>query len=131
MFKRIKIPANPAIIGYIAGIFDGEGNIACPKKNIYQINIGNTDKEMLEFIRLELESGTIQKMKKYSSRHKQAYRWRLSSRREILEFLFLIRPYLITKREISERVISKLIYILSDNDEAILKNLICFSNNKA
>lgn len=90
--------------GWTAGIIDGEGSIGiylCPgatrKGFQLAIEVSNSDTRMISRLK-ELWGGWTKPRTKQKSFHKQQWRWGLSSR-EAMEFLEIIFPYLISKKE--------------------------------
>lgn len=99
-------------IGYIAGLFDGEGCVSISRRvkqeyslkhqAIYhdyslQLTIGNSNYEVLEWLETKC-SGRIYQMKNRGNR-KPFWHWMLVRRYEVKAFLLLIQPLVIVKRE--------------------------------
>ena len=95
---------------YLAGFFDGEGCIHIARYSIdtkrrgkspfFQLSLilGNTDKTILEHIRSIFGAGNIQCTKGKNDKTRSYYQWRIHGRKA-LEFLELLKPYLILKKE--------------------------------
>jgi len=96
---------------YLAGFFDGEGciHIGTYPPGVYSastispfhqlsIMLGNTNKLILEHICSLLSAGNIQRVEGKNSRTRPYYQWRIHGRKA-LEFLELIKPYLILKKK--------------------------------
>ncbi len=88
---------------YIAGLIDGDGHIGIENVgNNYKsprITIANTNKDVLEWCLKTIGLGNISKNKFENTLHKkQLYTWYLSSRKNIMELLNQIYPYLKIKR---------------------------------
>ena len=92
---------------YIAGFIDGEGCIGLSDRGkearkerdlvyIMKISISNTNRDVLEWIRLRIGHGSIYVSKKTKG-HKQSYQWTMVGRRcvDLLEWIY---PYLKVKR---------------------------------
>ena len=93
---------------YIAGFLDGEGCITIFKRNRYKvplyvpsIQITNTNQEILKWIKLKVRKGRIIKLKGESRKSfwKDTYRWILTNRKDMFEFLKMIFPYLQVKEK--------------------------------
>lgn len=93
-------------MAYIAGILDGEGAIFISrdlfsKKNPVHrvgIRIGMIERAALQFIYDKINLGSLIKEKSYKNQ-RPIHRWLLTSYDEIKEFLNLMLPYLIVKKE--------------------------------
>lgn len=96
---------------YAAGFIDGEGcitlhrrakEVAHSNSDQYQmiVIVSNTNIEpLLGFS--ERWGGTIRKLKRYQSHHRQRYNWRLSAHRS-MKLLEDILPFLIIKKEVAK-----------------------------
>lgn len=82
-------------IACAAGFFDGEGSICITNKSL-SINVGNTVKEPLEFLKKTF-GGTIYEYQPKGNT-KNLYRWYIY-REERMRFLKCILPYLRVKTE--------------------------------
>ena len=93
---------------YIAGFIDGEGSIGLSDRGkearktrdliyIMKISISNTNRDVLEWIRLKIGFGSIYTARKGNNKHKQSYQWAIVGRRcvDLLEWIY---PYLKVKR---------------------------------
>ena len=88
---------------YAAGILDGEGSIQFVRNHRSRwpspsVSIASADRELLDWIRSRV-GGTIIQKKTYRPQHSPAYEWRLTDRRA-LQFLGIVRPYLVIQRKI-------------------------------
>lgn len=86
-------------IAWIAGILEGEGSfIIRHDQNFIVITCSMTDEDIID--RLALFSGIGNKNIKQASQphHKIQYKWSVSKRRDIEEFLPLILPYMGKRR---------------------------------
>lgn len=93
-----------ASIEYLAGFFDGEGCIravlAKDKKNAAGLHIFITNTYLPILTLFEQKFGGTTSLRNISNpKHKAAYQWRMSSRKEIKNFLQQIEPHLIEKKE--------------------------------
>ncbi len=88
---------------YIAGLFDGEGSITLVRHRSNrthspQVSIASTDYEVVLWCQKRFGGSIVTKQPRKSN-HSVSYDWRLTDRQS-LEFLKLIRPYLIIERKI-------------------------------
>lgn len=96
-------------LAYTAGFFDGEGTIVIDTKNpslkwkrkspshSVRVSLTNTDAQSVCDL-LTLFGGHVSKVAKQAEHHKQAWRWKISSRKATA-FLALVEPYLVIKQE--------------------------------
>ena len=89
---------------YAAGILDGEGSIYFSRNRTARwpspvVSVASTDRELLEWLRSRVGGSVIRK-RTYQPQHAVSYDWKLTDRRA-LEFLKLVRPFLVIKRKIS------------------------------
>jgi len=100
---------NKIKIAYIAGLFDGEGDVAIQKykstkNNRYYLRlylrITNTNIECLNFVKKTLKYGWVGYLSKgiKNKKHKKCYCFRVSNKKAE-QLLKTLRPYLIIKRE--------------------------------
>jgi hypothetical protein len=85
---------------YIAGLIDGEGTITLTRLHRSErrrlvVSISNTDRALLEYVRMALSVGRITTKRTYSEKHTRSYAWQVTSR-QALEVLRAVRPYLRT-----------------------------------
>ena len=114
---------------YIAGLFDGEGCTSVVytqykkrgRERLYSgykanLVISNQDTHILKHIRFLFEKGGIypQKNKEdsHGKRQKTSYDFRISKPSDIIEFVELISPYVIVKREDLENIYKASKFIL-------------------
>jgi hypothetical protein len=95
--------ANMEEIAYTAGLFDGEGSISLVRQknnrsHSPQVAVASTDYEVLDWLQKRF-GGSIVTKQPYKINHSVSYDWRLTDRRA-LNFLQLIRPYLVIERKI-------------------------------
>ena len=115
-----KVPLTIADIAYIAGLFDGEGCVACKKKptkrndrggKVYnqwyiRCEISMTDKNIIEWLHETLGFGWSREKiyKKRPPHHKRQWRW-CCGYRDALVFAKLIWPYTQVKLNKIEQII--------------------------
>lgn len=97
------------ILAYIAGFFDGEGSIVIPRrytnlrrgcKFSLSVRIVNTYKPVIDLCQ-RLFGGYVYEKPIEKSHHKQAYQWYVNAQKGE-DFLKLILPYLVVKKEEAE-----------------------------
>lgn len=103
----IVIPNNPAILGYAAGLLDGEGSIWISKtmRKPYARNcsyearvvIHNTSEPLMTWLVATFGCGLVI-TRPATDRKKTAYEWRIQGH-NMDSFLEAVMPYLIIKRE--------------------------------
>lgn len=97
MYRKVNI-LGLAEAAYIAGIIDGEGTVTLTRKGKNQnrqlaITISNCERSILEHILSALGAGLISKKRIYSSKHSDAYAYRILNR-QALSVLAQILPFL-------------------------------------
>jgi len=96
-------------ISYIAGLFDGEGciQVVKNKKGAYHFraSISNSHYGVLEWLKRTTGIGGIYKLKG-AGKNKQQYEWIVSGRNIVADFLEILCPILLVKREQSELVVT-------------------------
>ena len=109
------VPEQKWQLGYIAGLLDGEGTVRCKiitstdrvTRLQTRISIVNTNKEVIDW--LHQYGGNVYKdssNQKSNETHKVVYVWVLSVAADCHVFLKAILPYLIIKRERSQKAIA-------------------------
>lgn len=98
------------IAAYLAGIVDGEGNIGLFRRKAKPecgeiaptfyayLKVCNTDYRLLSWIRENVGYGAIHVEVRHRARCRKVYTWHISSR-PMEQFLRLIYPYLVIKKE--------------------------------
>ena len=100
---------NKVQLSYIAGIVDGEGSInICrvqQKDCLYyslKVAVEMSNKTVPEYLLKTTGTGSLRSRKRYNSQtgkqYKTAYEWMVSSKKAV-DFLKLIKPYLVQKTE--------------------------------
>lgn len=95
----ISASVSPVDVGWLAGIFDGEGSISLDRRGVWRrpcLSVSSTDLEILESIR-ELLGGSITIVRESRQRKphwKQAYRWASNGSQKVLRILETIHPHL-------------------------------------
>ena len=114
--RTIHIPKDPAILGYIAGLFDGDGGAreVTPKLRRgrvwgLEVYIDNTNYDVMKWLVKTLKSGRVFKVKRKDKnpKWKDAYRFQLASMVDCYFFLKSIYPYLIIKKELVGKLLKK------------------------
>ena len=94
-------------LAYFAGIVDGEGSISCMAPGItshYEISIGTTSPELLDWLRIKLPFGHLVTRKPVMNLagtgfRKQQYEWKIRGALTVLNVLEVLIPYLTIKLE--------------------------------
>jgi hypothetical protein len=103
------MPTDPAMLGYIAGIFDGEGSISILRRkscsswnwsHSEMLIVSNTNEELIAWF-LRNIGGVIDTIRRSNARHKTSYSWRINGR-NVERFLVPILPYLVVKKARAE-----------------------------
>lgn len=93
--QTLFLPNDPLVIGYIAGIVDGEGSIIPEKQHSnggrYYVKVAMTDREVIEY--LGSFGGVVNFWKKPDHR-KAAWAWLIHRRRDVRHLLECIGPHL-------------------------------------
>jgi len=109
----MKTQWNHELYAYLAGILDGEGCLRISRTNqkdmvnpYFQasIQVGMQDKRVLEMFKTTF-GGSIYKDRTVNGKL-PVYRWRINSKRGSIKCLKKLMPYLITKREQAEILLS-------------------------
>lgn len=96
---------------YVAGYFDGEGNVRCkaapsrPDYVLTGLSWSNTHRESLEMIQEFIGCGNMQKKKK-SNKYRSGYQLNVQRRDDVLRVGKAMLPYLIVKREQMEKMLA-------------------------
>jgi hypothetical protein len=93
-------PLRIADAAYIAGLIDGEGTVTLTRLHRREhrrlvVSISNTDRALLEYVRIALSAGRITSKRTYSEKHTPSYAWQVTSR-QALAVLRAVQPYLRT-----------------------------------
>jgi hypothetical protein len=97
------------IRAYAAGIIDGEGNIyvARTRTGYVRVSVRNTNLEVLEWLR-EQFGGQIAHNRDDRPNRRPCFTWYLNYQ-DSLEFLSLVEPYLIIKRDKARAILASFI----------------------
>jgi hypothetical protein len=92
----------PEVAAYIAGLVDGEGTITLSalhrgERRRLVVSISNTDRSLLEFVRVVIGAGQITGKRTYSERHAPSFAYRLTNR-QALDLVSQIASHLKTYR---------------------------------
>lgn len=107
--QRIVVPTDPAVLGYIAAMIDGEGYITCShqtKRNsvCWRVGVANTDRRLIDWL-LRAVPGTARTRKrqravpKWPGERLPCYEWLVRGARDIHALLCALGPYLIIKED--------------------------------
>jgi len=102
--RTLNLPADPALVGYIAGIVDGEGNILSRlrlgRRLQVVVAVTSTDKSLVDWL-MRIGGRFQRDITRSSTNHfgkKEVLRWIVSRRRDVKLLIEAILPYLIIKR---------------------------------
>jgi len=95
---------------YIAGFFDGEGCITRKDKKHCSIAIcvTQTNFEVLDEIKRFFGFGNIREIKKRKLHWKEAWSYDVQDQFQIKQFLVVIEPYLLVKKEKAQKAIEEI-----------------------
>jgi len=105
----ITVPTDPGVLGYLAGLLDGEGTVIASRtrgtgsKNdsiSMRVVITNTSLPLIEWL-LEEVGGTFNLKPSQKAHHRQAYSWLLGGK-NAADFLTVLLPYLVVKKAQAE-----------------------------
>lgn len=119
--KTITIPEDRGVLGYIAGLLDGEGNIQFKASGRHKtigckLQIYNTNQEVIEWLHANIGGGV---MKQDRSKHgwKTCWVWSLYRARDMRMFLRAVLPFLIIKRNTAIAALALFDEILKEADD--------------
>jgi hypothetical protein len=84
-------------IGWMAGMYEGEGCIEQTSAHSYRLAIVSTDLDVIEKIQ-SFAGGYVHPEKVYKLHHKPAWRWRLGKKNEVANLLEQMLPFLGNRR---------------------------------
>lgn len=110
--KSIVMPSDAGILGYIAGMFDGEGNLQFRdkhKKGLVgcKITIYSTTPGVVEWFQKTMNGGKVLWDKARVKRHgwKPIGSWCLYRAQDVASFLIATHPFLIIKKDDADKAI--------------------------
>jgi hypothetical protein len=114
---RVVVPTDPAQLGYIAAMIDGEGHITCVTTREAQGRVGwrlavtNTDKGLMDWLALAVPGSLVtskrmRHMPKWPGERLPCYEWRVGSLEDMRAVLAAIEPYLVIKGDRARRAIA-------------------------
>lgn len=87
----------PSQVGWLAGIYEGEGSCAITSGRAIRVEIVMTDKDVVDRVCALVGFGVVHTLTQRNEKHKPVYRWSIGSS-EAVEFLTLILPMLGKRR---------------------------------
>ena len=96
------------ILAYTAGIIDGEGCITTSGDKGFRICVSNTDIKMLNYLQENFGGRINSQHLPENPKWSKAWKWVLCSQNKVLQFLYLITPYLVCKKSQAEIVLAHL-----------------------
>lgn len=127
LIRLIEVPAitDPATLGYLAGIIDGEGwisfvNATDPAQRRWTLGVANTDYALMEFL-TETIGGYVQHRGLRHGRltaRKPSYQWSLQRSSDVMSVLMDVHPYMVVKKQRALQVIDEILgwYTWGDED---------------
>lgn len=106
----LRLPRSKAAIGYIAGIFDGEGTLIRVRDGTWYVNIYSTNREVIDWLLTFGGLSYTRPVTRASSllSRKDAYVWYIASRESVMRFVSELIPFLIIKRDIATQALTDL-----------------------
>ena len=109
----VHMPEDQATLGYVAGLFDGEGTIVVQvtprnRNGSVLVNIVNTYRPVIEWLH-QACGGTVKihELRRTGGlAYSPIYIWRLTRARDALAFLLAVLPYLQVKRQKAEEMVA-------------------------
>jgi hypothetical protein len=95
-----------AVLGYVAGLIDGEGCITLDN-NCWRVQIAMTDQPVIEW--LGNFGGTVRERKVKGNR-KRCWRWLVMRQSEVLDLLSAVLPFMRVKRNQAQAAIDDILY---------------------
>ena len=84
-------------IGWMSGMYEGEGCIEKTSSKGYRLCIVSTDLDVIESIQA-FAGGRIYPQKQYKSHHKPSWKWRLGTKKDVTKLLTEMLPFLGNRR---------------------------------
>ena len=86
-------------IEWAAGLFEGEGSIYKLKThNTCELKVEMTDKDVVEKFKEVVMCGTVKEYAARKADYKSTYVWRIAKRRDVINLLSKMLPYLGNRR---------------------------------
>jgi len=119
-----------AELGWVAGVFEGEGNVGihthqCLRGGILrrqaqvQVSITNTDVRMVLRVAEITGLGRVRPKKPHGNNRRPQWRWHAAAA-QARAFLLMVMPYLVTKREQAEKALDQSFAQLSQRGKGAL-----------
>lgn len=110
---QLTLPRFPSQLGYLAGVFDGEGHVSrtgrargqAPVPGRWVVGITNSNRALIDW--LARIGGTVQ-AKARGAHQQPAWTWLVLARRDQLQLLVALHPLLIVKRTKVAQVLAEL-----------------------
>lgn len=104
--SRLTLPSTSTERAYIAGLFDGEGSVVRARTGYYILQIGMTHQGVMEYL---ASMGGSMRTEQPPGNRQLLYRWRILARREVIEVLQALLPYLRVKRDLANAALDELL----------------------
>lgn len=105
--STLHLPNDPFVLGYIAGIIDGEGCISHTTKGYWHVRVAMTDEPVIRW--LAQFGGNVQfEDRSHLLNRKNCWTWNVSRHRDVTTLLTAISPILIVKKERAQECLTAL-----------------------
>lgn len=101
----VAFPDDPAVLGYIAGIIDGEGCLRRRADGLWTVEVQMTHEPVVDW--LHSFGGSTYSYERPPPR-KKIHSWRVARRHDALILLKALEPYMIVKQERAREAIHEL-----------------------
>lgn len=103
---------------YMAGFMDGEGCITTSHTN-FRITVANTDRKILDWCKEKFGGNINNLCLPINPKHSPAWKWIICKSSDVLDFLKIVYPYMIVKKEQAKIVID----YLNEHKNMMRKNI--------
>lgn len=103
--SQLSLPADPTVLGYIAGLMDGEGYIRTLSDSRCYISIGVTNEPVIRW--LGAFGGKVYRYERPAG-YQTVFTWRVHRQRDSAALLQAVLPYLIVKRERAQGALAEM-----------------------
>jgi hypothetical protein len=110
--QTITMPSDPSVLGYIAGMFDGEGNLQFRTKHsgrsvTCKVSIYSTTPEVISWFVAQMGGKTLWDYKRQERKGwKPMGVWTVYRAQDVAAFLEAVLPFLIIKRNVAEKALA-------------------------
>lgn len=105
--QTVTVPEDHGSLGYMAGIFDGEGSLVHTRSGHWHLCVAMTHKETVDW--LGQFGGNVHfSDRSHMPNHKNIWRWSVARRKDIELLLLAMLPYLHVKRDRAKECLADL-----------------------